>query len=61
MTIRKSKGNQVALSIQDFMADVAEGFRRNDDLVTAGPLGHKVIPAWEQTFSEQYGKAVGSS
>ncbi|KJX99116.1 short-chain dehydrogenase like protein [Zymoseptoria brevis] len=55
---KRSKGNQSALTIEEFMKDVEQGWREDRDRVSAGP-GKELVEKWEGTFGEAYAKAGG--
>ena len=44
---KKSSGNKMTLSMDEFMDEVEEGWKKNSDVITAGP-GHKVVDAWNE-------------
>ncbi|SMQ50441.1 unnamed protein product [Zymoseptoria tritici ST99CH_1A5] len=55
---KRAKGNQSALTIEEFMKDVELGWREDRDRVSAGP-GKELVEMWEGTFGERYEKAGG--
>lgn len=57
---KRAKGNKVALTLEEFMADVEEGWRGNEDTVAAGP-GKNIVKKWFDTYGEDYRKATGGS
>jgi short-subunit dehydrogenase involved in D-alanine esterification of teichoic acids len=54
----KEHGNQAALSVEEFMAEVKEGWESDRDTCAAG-LGHELVEKWYGTFGEYYSKAGG--
>ena len=54
---KKSTGNQVALSVDEFIAEVEEGWKKDRDTIPAGPA-KAVVEKWFSAYGEDYQKAV---
>lgn len=54
---KKSKGNQAALSLDDFIKDVEAGWNADEDTVAAGP-GKDVVKRWYDAYKETYNKST---
>ena len=50
---KKSHGSQGALSIQEFMDEIKEGWQADRNVCTAGP-GHEIIAAWSDAVGSRY-------
>lgn len=46
-----------ALSVDQFVAEIAQGWRANSDEVSAGP-GPAMLDAWDSTFRAQFDSAA---
>lgn len=55
---KRAKGNQVALTIDEFMDDVVAGWKGDENTVSAGP-GKKIVEKWFDTYWEDYAKRSG--
>ena len=55
---KQSHGNEGALSIEDFMKELQEGWESDKDVCPAG-LGHEMVEKWYAAFGEAYTKAGG--
>jgi len=53
----KKEKNSAALSIEDFMKGVVEGWKQDKDTVSAG-MGNGVVERWQGTFGEDYQKSA---
>lgn len=51
--------NKMALSLEEFVAEVEDGWKKGLDTVTAGP-GHKIVEAWEGSIGDMYRGQVKS-
>lgn len=54
---KKSSGNKITLSIDEFMDDVVAGWKNNEDTVSAGP-GKKIVQSWFEALGDEYEKVV---
>jgi short-subunit dehydrogenase involved in D-alanine esterification of teichoic acids len=54
----KAHGNDAALSVEEFMAEIKAGWEADNDNCPAG-LGHELVEKWYATFGEYYTKAGG--
>jgi short-subunit dehydrogenase involved in D-alanine esterification of teichoic acids len=54
---KKSKGNKSAMSIDEFIKDVENGWREDKDTIPAGPA-KGAVDKWFDTYGEGYQKAV---
>lgn len=54
---KKSKGNQAALSLEDFIKDVEAGWEANDDTVAAGS-GKDIVKKWFDTYGKTYSESA---
>ena len=50
---KKAKGNQSALSLEDFMHDVEAGWERNEDTIAPGPA-KDIVKRWYDAYGEIY-------
>jgi short-subunit dehydrogenase involved in D-alanine esterification of teichoic acids len=55
---KKAHGNEGALSVEEFMEQVVEGWKENRDVCAAG-MGHEVVEKWYEAYGEAYSKAGG--
>jgi short-subunit dehydrogenase involved in D-alanine esterification of teichoic acids len=55
---KKAHGNSAALSTSEFMEQILEGWKNNDDTCAAG-LGHELVEKWYAAYGEAYTKAGG--
>jgi short-subunit dehydrogenase involved in D-alanine esterification of teichoic acids len=55
---KKSHGNAAALSVPEFMTQIEEGWKNNNDTCAAG-LGHELVHKWYAAYGEAYTKAGG--
>lgn len=55
----QSSSTPPAMSMNDFMAGVAEGLQANKDTISAGP-GNFVVDKWFETFGAMYDGATRS-
>ncbi|MCJ1328368.1 hypothetical protein MMC10_005045 [Thelotrema lepadinum] len=55
---KKAHGNASALSVPEFMQQVLEGWRSDNDNCPAG-LGHELVDKWYKAYGEAYTKAGG--
>jgi short-subunit dehydrogenase involved in D-alanine esterification of teichoic acids len=55
---KKAHANASALSISEFMEQVLEGWKNNNDNCPAG-LGHELVEKWYAAYGEAYTKAGG--
>jgi short-subunit dehydrogenase involved in D-alanine esterification of teichoic acids len=53
---KKHKGAD-ALTIEEFMAEVAEGLEKDEEVVTAGKMGRELVGKWYGAFGEGYRQA----
>lgn len=53
----KKENNPIALSMDEFMADVKHGWQHNRDVVAAG-MGKGVTDSWYEAFGADYEKAA---
>lgn len=52
---KRAKGNKMALTIDEFMHEVRQGWENNEELVTAGP-GNEIVAEWQATMGKRYEK-----
>ena len=57
---KKSKGNKAAMTVDEFIADVEEGWKQNKDVIPAG-MGKELVKRWYDAYGESYQKATGGS
>lgn len=55
---KKSHGQKAALSVEEFMEEIVEGWKKDEDTCAAG-MGHEVVGKWYDTYGEAYSKAGG--
>lgn len=55
---KKAHGNKAALSLEEFMEQIVEGWRADKDTVPAG-MGHELVEKWEKAYAEGYANAGG--
>lgn len=55
---KKAGGNAAALSVAEFMEQVLEGWKKDNDVCPAG-LGHELVDRWYAAYGEAYTKAGG--
>lgn len=55
---KRAKGNKVAITISGFMDDVVEGWKKDENTVSAGP-GKEIVAKWHAAFGENYLKNTG--
>ena len=53
---KKHKGAD-ALTVEEFIAEVAEGLEADKEVVTAGKMGHELVDKWYGAFGEGYRQA----
>ena len=53
---KKHKGAD-ALTVEEFIAEVAEGLEADKEVVTAGKMGHALVDKWYGAFGEGYRQA----
>ena len=56
---KRAKGNKTALTIDEFMKDVVEGWEKDEDTVSAGP-GKDIVAKWYGAFGNDYLKSTGA-
>jgi short-subunit dehydrogenase involved in D-alanine esterification of teichoic acids len=56
----KKEKNQSALSLEEFMKEVSEGWEANLDTVAAG-MGVGLVQKWDEAFGDQYREAEKGS
>lgn len=54
----KKSNSNVALSLDEFMADVEEGLKQGQDTISAGP-GKKIVKLWEDNIGDTYRTGLG--
>ncbi len=52
---KKAQGNESALSVKEFMDEIAKGWEENRDICTAGP-GHDIVKALSDAIAPSYAK-----
>jgi short-subunit dehydrogenase involved in D-alanine esterification of teichoic acids len=55
---KKAHGNASALSVSEYMDQVMEGWKNDNDNCAAG-LGHELVEKWYAAYGEAYMKAGG--
>lgn len=55
---KKVKGNTAAMSVEEFMSDIKEGWEGDKDTCPAG-IGHGLVGKWYDAYGEAYAKAGG--
>jgi short-subunit dehydrogenase involved in D-alanine esterification of teichoic acids len=55
---KKSQGNAAALSVEEFMAQIVEGWKADKDICPAG-LGHELVDKWYAAYGDAYTEAEG--
>jgi len=55
----KKEKNKAALSVEEFMSDLIEGWESGEDIVAAG-IGKGIVDRWYKEFGEDYAKAAKS-
>ena len=56
---KQSSGNKSAMSVQDFMKEVEQGWEQNEDVIAPGSSG-AVVKKWYDAYGEGYAKATSS-
>lgn len=52
----KKEKNKAALSLEDFIDEVSDQWRKGTDTITVGSLGHDLVSKWYKTFGPDYEK-----
>jgi len=55
---KKAHGMKTALSVHEFMEQILEGWKNDDDNCAAG-LGHELVDKWYAAYGEAYTEAGG--
>ena len=55
---KKAHGNAAALSVPEFMEQIVDGWKKDNDTCAAG-LGHELVGKWYNAYGEAYTKAGG--
>jgi len=55
---KKASGNKNALSVDEFMKQIMEGWKNDRDTCAAG-MGHELVEKWYGAYGEAYTKAGG--
>lgn len=55
---KRAHGNQAALSVSEFVAQITAGWESNEDVCTAG-TGHDLVEKWYKAYGESYAAAGG--
>ena len=55
---KREHGNKGALSMEEFMKQIVEGWKEDKDICTAG-MGKEIVGKWYEAFGEAYTKAEG--
>ena len=55
---KKASGNDAALSLEEFMKQISEGFEADNDTCPAG-MGHELVKKWYGAYGDAYTKAGG--
>ena len=56
----KKENNSEALSVEEFMSDVTEGWKANKDVIAAGS-GKQLVKTWYEAFGDAYAEKSKSS
>jgi short-subunit dehydrogenase involved in D-alanine esterification of teichoic acids len=54
----KKHKSSTALSLEEFMKEVIEGWEDGSDTITAGP-GNKIVKSWDESMGATYKKMIG--
>lgn len=52
----KKENNAAALTVEEFIETVADGFEKGEEMITAGKMGD-MVRQWHTTFGKIYGRA----
>merc|ERR1712071_667560 len=52
---KRHKGNKIALTQEEFMDEVRQGWDEGKETITAGP-GNEIVSEWEETMGKRYVK-----
>jgi short-subunit dehydrogenase involved in D-alanine esterification of teichoic acids len=49
----KKHKNPTALTVEEFMEELVQGWKQDDDLITAGP-GNALVKTWQESIGVKY-------